>query len=137
MQCLFGQFVGRSFGLLDLRTIGHPDYWASGISYLQTIGLSDYRTFGLSDLRTIGPSDYWDFGLFGRHHYMLGNMKYNIILRLQCSSLGVDLFKENIINDSSYPFGCPLEDAFHYLLECPIYTNTIMYEYYTLYCYLN
>jgi hypothetical protein len=32
----------------------------------------------------------------------------------------------NIINDPSCPCGCPLEDDIHYLLECPIYTNTRM-----------
>jgi hypothetical protein len=43
-------------------------------------------------------------------------------LRHQCSSLGADLFRANIINDLS----CPLEDAIHYLLECPLYTNARM-----------
>ena len=55
--------------------------------------------------------------------------KFNIIhtrLRHQCSPLGADLFRANIINDSSYPYGCPLEDDIHYLLECPLYTNARM-----------
>jgi hypothetical protein len=32
----------------------------------------------------------------------------------------------NIINYPSYTYGCPLEDDIHYLLECPLYTNTRM-----------
>ena len=42
-------------------------------------------------------------------------------LRHQCSSLGADLFRANIISDPSCACGCPLEDAIHYLLECPLY----------------
>ena len=60
---------------------------------------------------------------------MLGSRKCNIIhtrLRQQCSPLGADLFRANIINDSSCPFGCPLEDDIHYLLECPLYANAAM-----------
>ena len=56
---------------------------------------------------------------------MLESRKCNIIhtrLRHQCSSLGADLFGANIISDPS----CPLEDAIHYLLECPLYTNVRM-----------
>jgi len=51
-------------------------------------------------------------------YYMLGGRKCNIIhtrLRHQCSSLGADLFRANITNDPSCPFGFPLEDAIHYL----------------------
>lgn len=45
-------------GLLDLRTIGHFNYWG-----IRTIWLSDYRAFGLlgfglSGIRTIRLSDY-------------------------------------------------------------------------------
>ena len=47
-------------------------------------------------------------------------------LRHQCSSLGADLFRANIIHDPICPCGCPLEDAIHYLLECPLYTNAKM-----------
>ena len=39
-------------------------------------------------------------------YYMLGSRKCNIIhtrLRHQCSSLGADLFRANIINDPSAP----------------------------------
>ena len=43
-------------------------------------------------------------------------------LRHQCSSLGADLIRANIVNDPSCPYGCPLEDAIHYLLECPLHT---------------
>jgi hypothetical protein len=32
----------------------------------------------------------------------------------------------NIISDPSCACGCPLEDAIHYLLECPLYTNARM-----------
>jgi hypothetical protein len=67
---------------------------------------------------------------------MLGSRKCNIIhtrLRHQCSSLGADLFRANIVNDPSCPCGCPLEDAIH-LYECK---NAIIYEYYTIYRYLN
>jgi len=47
-------------------------------------------------------------------------------LRHQYSSLGADLFRANIINDPSWPCGCPLKDDIHYLLECPLYTNAKM-----------
>ena len=60
---------------------------------------------------------------------MLGSRKCNIMhtrLRHQCSSLGADLFRANIVNDPSCPCGCPLEDAIHYLLECSLYTNARM-----------
>jgi hypothetical protein len=60
---------------------------------------------------------------------LLGSRKCNIIhtrLKHQCSSLGADLFRANIINDPSCACGCPLEDAIRYLLECPIYTNARM-----------
>ena len=60
---------------------------------------------------------------------MLGSRKCNIIhtrLRHQYSSLGVDLFRANIINNPSCPCGCPLEDDIHYLLECLLYTNARM-----------
>ena len=63
------------------------------------------------------------------NYYMLGSRKCNIIhtrLRHQCSSLGADLFRTNIINDPSCPCECLLEDAIHYLLECPLYTNARM-----------
>ena len=46
------------------------------------------------------------------NYYMLGSRKCNIIhtrLRHQCSSLGADLFRANIVNDPSCPCGCPLE----------------------------
>ena len=48
------------------------------------------------------------------------------VLRHQCSSLGADLFRANIISNPSCACGCPLEDAIHYLLECPLYTNARM-----------
>ena len=63
------------------------------------------------------------------NYYLLGSRKCNIIhtrLRHQCSSLGADLFRANIISDPSCACGCPLEDAIHYLLECPLYTNARM-----------
>ena len=66
---------------------------------------------------------------YGRSHNMLGSRKCNIIhtrLRHQCSSLGADLFRANIINNLSCPCGCPLEDDIHYLLECSLYTNARM-----------
>ena len=63
------------------------------------------------------------------NYYLLGSRKCNIIhtrLRHQCSSLGADLFRANIISDPSCACGCPSEDAIHYLLECPLYTNSRM-----------
>ena len=63
------------------------------------------------------------------NYCLLGSRKCNIIhtrLKHQCSSLGADLFRANIINDPSCACGCPLEDAIRYLLECPIYTNARM-----------
>ena len=63
------------------------------------------------------------------NYYLLGSRKCNIIhtrLRHQCSSLGEDLFRANIVSDPSCAWGCPLEDAIHYLLECPLYTNARM-----------
>jgi hypothetical protein len=38
------------------------------------------------------------------------------------SLLEADLFRTNIINDSSCPCGCPSEDVIHYLLERPLDT---------------
>ena len=46
-----------------------------------------------------------------------------MLVRHQCSSLGADLFGANIISD---PCRYPLEDAIHYLLECPLLTNARM-----------
>jgi hypothetical protein len=63
------------------------------------------------------------------NYYMLGSRICTIIhtkLRHQCSSLGANLFRANIINDPSCPCGYPLEEAIHYLLECPLYTNVRM-----------
>ena len=40
--------------------------------------------------------------------------------------MGADLFRANIINYPSCDCGCPLEDAIHYLLECPLYKNARM-----------
>ena len=63
------------------------------------------------------------------NYHMLGSRKCNIIhirLRHQCSSLEADLFRANLVNDPSFPCGCPLEDDIHYLLECPLYTNARM-----------
>jgi hypothetical protein len=60
---------------------------------------------------------------------LLGSRKCKIIhtrLIHQCSSLGADLFRANIISDPSCACGCPLEDAIHYLLECLLYTNARM-----------
>ena len=60
---------------------------------------------------------------------MLESRKCNTIhtnLRHQCSSLGADLFRANITNDPSWPCRFPLEDAIHYLLECPLYRNAKM-----------
>ncbi len=62
-------------------------------------------------------------------YYMLGSRNCNIThirLRQQCSSLGADLFRANIIIDPSCPCRCPLEDAIHYLLQCPLYRNARM-----------
>ena len=61
------------------------------------------------------------------NYYMLGSRKCDIIhtrLRHQCSSLGADLFRANIVNDPIC--GCSLEDDMHYLLECHLYTNARM-----------
>jgi hypothetical protein len=70
------------------------------------------------------------FVFFGvEPYYMLGSRNCNIIhirLRPQCSSLGADLFRANIIIDPSCPCRCPLEDAIHYLLQCPLYRNAGM-----------
>ena len=55
----FERFFGRSFVLLDLRTIDLSDLRTIGISDYRTIVYSDYRAFGLLGFRTIGPSDYW------------------------------------------------------------------------------
>jgi hypothetical protein len=41
-------------------------------------------------------------------------------------NLRANLVRANIVNDPSFPCRCPLEDAIHYLLECPLYTNARM-----------
>ena len=93
VHCLFGRFLGRPFGLLDLRTIGHSDYWTFGLSYLRTIGLSDYRTFGLLGFRIIRPQDYWTFGLSGLRTFgLLG--RHPIVSPWQFADL--PLFRERI-----------------------------------------
>ena len=63
------------------------------------------------------------------NYYLSGCRTCNIIhtrLRHQCSSLGADLFRANIIIDPSCACECPLEDAIHCLLKCPLYTNAKM-----------
>ncbi len=60
-------------------------------------------------------------------YYFIGNRNENIIhtkMRHRCSSLNADLFRANLINDSSCACGCPLEDAIHFFLECPLYLNS-------------
>ena len=64
----FGRFFGRSFGLLDLRTIGISDYRAFGLLGLRTIGPSDYRAFGLLCIRTIGPTPDLQLSAISAYH---------------------------------------------------------------------
>jgi hypothetical protein len=58
--------------------------------------------------------------------YCLVDSAISILYGHQCSPLGADLFRTNIINDPSCPCGCPLEDVIHYLLERPLDTNAGM-----------
>ena len=63
-------------------------------------------------------------------YYYIGSRKLNIIhtrLRHRCSILKADLFRVNLVNDSSCSCGCPLEDAIHYFLECPLYIGQRAY----------
>ena len=56
-----------------------------------------------------------------------GERKIAIILarlRMNCSDLKGHLFDLNIINDSRCRCGNPREDTIHYLLVCPLYTNS-------------
>ena len=58
------------------------------------------------------------------YHY--GNRNVNIIhaqLRMNCSNLKNDLFKLHVADSPSCSCTNPIEDATHYFLECPLYTD--------------
>ena len=57
-------------------------------------------------------------------YYLYGKRKSNILhtrLRHNCSSLNYDLFRCNLIPDPSCNCGNPCENAYHFVLECPLY----------------
>ena len=59
-------------------------------------------------------------------YYFIGDRFSNIThtkIRHRCSSLNADLYRVNLVNKPNCSCGCPLEDAFHYFLECPLYIN--------------
>jgi hypothetical protein len=45
------------------------------------------------------------------------------MVKMCCETAIVRSVRTNIVSDPSCACGCPLEDAIHYLLECPLYTN--------------
>ena len=56
--------------------------------------------------------------------YLYGKRKNNILhtrLRQKCSSLKYDLYRCNLVPDPSCDCGNPCENAYHYILECPLY----------------
>ena len=58
------------------------------------------------------------------YHY--GNRNVNIIqaqLRMNCSNLKNDHFKLHVADSPSCSCTNPIEDAKHYFLECPLYTD--------------
>ena len=58
-------------------------------------------------------------------HFLCGERKLQIFhtrLRTNCSSLSADLFDKNITDSSLCECGAR-ENAYHYFLECPKYTN--------------
>ena len=58
-------------------------------------------------------------------YYYIGDRKSQILhtrLRLQCSSLNADLFKNHILDNDKCPCG-QVETAEHFLLNCPLFTE--------------
>lgn len=56
----------------------------------------------------------------------VGERKYNIILRrirYRCSNLKADLFRVNIVSDSSCSCGASTESAEHYFFDCELYND--------------
>ena len=67
---------------------------------------------------------------FNKHpvpkYFSYGPRKLNVILtQLRCSAsfLNFDLYRVNILSDPSCQCGADIEDARHFLLECPRYVN--------------
>jgi hypothetical protein len=59
----------------------------------------------------------------GKLYHLRPRVECTFFVRHQCGSLEADLFRAHIIIDPSFPCRCPLEDAIHYLLQCPLYRN--------------
>ena len=58
--------------------------------------------------------------------YFKGEHKFSVIhvkLRMNCSSLSADLYNTNIIDSAKFQCGFEYENALHYFLQCPLYTN--------------
>ena len=58
-------------------------------------------------------------------YYHIGDRKPQILrtrLRLQCSSLNADMFKNRILDNYKCPCG-QVETAEHFLLHCPLFTE--------------
>ena len=58
--------------------------------------------------------------------YFKGESKLSIIhakLRMNCSSLSGDLYNLNIIDSPECQCGFEYENALHYFLQCPLYSN--------------
>ena len=59
-------------------------------------------------------------------YYFTTNRKAEIIhckLRLEISDLNSDLFKRHLTGDMSCLCGSPIENAHHYLVECPLFNQ--------------
>ena len=62
------------------------------------------------------PPIFFDHG--PRHlNILLTKLRYN------CSALNQDLYRVNLIESPSCACGHPRENTYHYLMECPLYTN--------------
>ena len=57
-------------------------------------------------------------------YFHVGDRKSNILitrLRHSCSILKADLFKVNLVSTQNCSCGHPIEDSYHFLLQCPNY----------------
>ena len=60
-------------------------------------------------------------------YYHFGERKYCVFharLRNNCSNLNFDLFRNHLKNHSYCECGYEIEDAEHYLLQCPIFVDS-------------
>jgi hypothetical protein len=76
-----------------------------------------YGTTAMSVVRNFVNDPYWliDFFIF----FCCFNATFSNISAI----LWLPVLVVDVIIDPSFPCRCPLEDAIHYLLQCPLYRN--------------